>query len=31
MTAITMLIRAYGHASTEALQCTPWKEFIASL
>lgn len=26
-----MLIRAYGHASTETLQCTPWKEFVDKL
>jgi uncharacterized protein with GYD domain len=26
-----MLIRAYGHASTETLVATPWKEFLASL
>ncbi|WP_042877650.1 GYD domain-containing protein [Cupriavidus necator] len=26
-----LIIRAYGHASTETLQGTPWKEFIAAL
>lgn len=26
-----LIIRAYGHAATETLQGTPWKEFIASL
>ncbi len=26
-----MLIRAYGHASTETLIATPWKEFLAAL
>ncbi len=26
-----MLIRAYGHASTETLVATPWKEFLATL
>ncbi|MGH8787105.1 MAG: GYD domain-containing protein [Cupriavidus necator] len=26
-----LLIRAYGHARTETLQGTPWKESIASL
>jgi len=26
-----MLIRAYGHASTETLVATPWKEFLADL
>ncbi len=26
-----MLIRAHGHASTETLQGTPWKEFLNSL
>ncbi len=26
-----MLIRAYGHASTETLVATPWKEFLAAL
>ena len=26
-----MLIRAYGHASTETLVATPWKDFLAAL
>src|SRR5438552_17257885 len=26
-----MLIRAYGHASTETLIATPWKEFLAAV
>lgn len=26
-----MLIRGYGHATTETLVCTPWDEFIAGL
>ncbi len=26
-----MIIRAYGHSTTETLQATPWKEFLASL
>jgi uncharacterized protein with GYD domain len=26
-----MLIRAHGHASTETLVATPWKEFLAAL
>ncbi|HYZ16106.1 MAG TPA: GYD domain-containing protein [Candidatus Acidoferrum sp.] len=26
-----MIIRGYGHASTETLACTPWEEFIAAL
>jgi uncharacterized protein with GYD domain len=26
-----MIIRAYGHASTETLPATPWKEFLAAL
>ena len=26
-----MIIRAYGHASTETLVATPWKEFLGSL
>lgn len=26
-----MIIRAYGHSSTETLLATPWKEFISSL
>lgn len=26
-----MIIRAYGHASTETLAATPWKEFLAAL
>ena len=26
-----MLIRAYGHSTTETLPATPWKEFLATL
>lgn len=26
-----MLIRSYGHATTETLPATPWKEFMAKL
>jgi uncharacterized protein with GYD domain len=26
-----MIIRAYGHASTETLVATPWKEFLGTL
>lgn len=26
-----MLIRAYGHSTTETLQGTPWKDFLATL
>jgi len=26
-----MIIRAYGHASTETLVATPWKEFLTAL
>ena len=26
-----MIIRAHGHAKTETLHATPWKEFLASL
>jgi uncharacterized protein with GYD domain len=26
-----MIIRAYGHSSTETLVATPWKEFLAML
>lgn len=26
-----MVIRAYGHATTETMPATPWREFIASL
>jgi len=26
-----MIIHAYGHSSTEAMQATPWKEFLAIL
>jgi uncharacterized protein with GYD domain len=26
-----MIIRAYGHATTETLVATPWKEFLANL
>ena len=28
---VGMLIRAYGHATTETLAATPWKEFLATL
>jgi uncharacterized protein with GYD domain len=27
----TMIIRAYGHSTTETLAATPWKEFLALL
>ena len=26
-----MIIRAYGHSSTETLEGTPWKEFLETL
>ena len=26
-----MIIRAYGHSTTEPLVATPWKEFVAAL
>jgi uncharacterized protein with GYD domain len=26
-----MIIRAYGHATTETMSATPWKEFLATL
>lgn len=26
-----MIIRAYGHATTETLPATPWKDFLANL
>jgi len=26
-----MVIRAYGHSTTETLLATPWKEFLANL
>jgi uncharacterized protein with GYD domain len=26
-----MIIRAYGHATTETMHATPWKEFLSSL
>jgi uncharacterized protein with GYD domain len=26
-----MIIRAYGHSTTETLICTPWAEFLAAL
>ena len=26
-----MIIRAYGHSTTETLAATPWKEFLAML
>lgn len=26
-----MLIRAYGHSTTETLAATPWKEFLSAL
>jgi len=28
---VTMIIRAYGHSTTETLQAIPWKEFLGSL
>ncbi|MEJ2010581.1 MAG: GYD domain-containing protein [Acidobacteriota bacterium] len=28
---VAMIIRAYGHSTTETLAATPWKEFLASL
>lgn len=26
-----MIIRGYGHSTTETLPCSPWDEFLASL
>jgi uncharacterized protein with GYD domain len=26
-----MIIRSYGHSSTETLLATPWKDFVATL
>ena len=26
-----MFIRAYGHATTETMHATPWKDFLAAL
>lgn len=26
-----MIIRAFGHATTETMHATPWKEFLATL
>jgi len=26
-----MIIRAYGHSTTETLAATPWKEFLSNL
>ena len=26
-----MIIRAYGHSTTETLVATPWKQFLAAL
>ena len=31
MEKVAMLIRAYGHSTTETLVATPWKEFLAML
>ena len=28
---VAMLIRGYGHSTTETLSATPWKEFLSSL
>lgn len=28
---VAMLIRAYGHSTTETLPATPWKDFLSSL
>ena len=26
-----MIIRAYGHSTTETLKATPWKDFLGAL
>lgn len=31
MEKAAMIIRAYGHSTTETLPATPWKDFLASL
>lgn len=31
VTKAAIIIRAYGHASTETMPATPWKEFLATL
>jgi len=31
VTKAATIIRAYGHAATETLPATPWKQFLASL
>lgn len=28
---VAMIIRAFGHSTTETLLCTPWKEFLKNL
>lgn len=28
---VAMIIRGYGHSTTETLLATPWKEFLAAL
>ena len=28
---VAMIIRAYGHSSTETLMATPWKDFLGKL
>jgi uncharacterized protein with GYD domain len=28
---VAMIIRAFGHSTTETLPCTPWKDFLAGL
>ncbi len=28
---VAMIIRAYGHSTTETLPCTPWKDFLEGL
>ena len=28
---VAMIIRAYGHSTTETLPATPWEEFLAAL
>ena len=30
-TAAAMIVRSYGHAGTETMHTTPWKEFLGSL
>lgn len=31
MAKVAMIIRSYGHSTTETLEATPWEEFLKKL